>query len=1386
MKQSIIHYSLSIAAAVLATAFSIQTLEASPYASELNYDSGAGTVSFYLNEDGGNVTVKYEDGTTNATFDGVSATATNLTKGLKSFSMGGHTGYAIAVTKNGNGVPAQISVDTAANANSSTNYTYWNSPRGVAVNSNPKIGKLFGRVYVGNSAASTSGNPKQGIYILHPDLSPELTNTAVATSPLLAGNASSPYHLGVNQDDGSVSVNDFSGNGALYLFSPDLDSYVTIFSKTNGIHGDGFGTAKVTGSIANGNMVVWFPDSGMAVPDPAVYPNLHLPSGTEKGMYNNIYRYDIGAGPLPYTNAPDFAFNYGLDSIAELVVQGDVAPDGKVFTGFGRANLSNPDVVVFDPVTFLQNATPLWSSWISSKGLSDPFAPPVGSPPAPGNQPYGGVRVSSDEKYFATMGILNGFMIVKLTNGIPDISTIFEITNTPSTGNARGMDWDAADNIYGASSGQALLRVYSLGNTKTCVTSNDITGTNGTFVVLSPPVTATSVATVPTASQNHGSPIDGVITVYLNTNVLAAPTVVAYARSGTATYPANYTLNLVTNADGVIISSNSVTFPAGTWPHAGNWSADVHLTPTATPASGPALAATFTLAGGVNYGAGTPLIASVAVVNTGPQLLLLTPLGTSFSRGIPNDYVTFAITRWGDTSVPDYTITNINYSGTMFPADFTAGAQSFSGSLLSDGSPGITIPSGAISVTSAIGNPVLRANLNVPPTNVTIVITLTNSAGTNLVANNGFAYVVSATNFLSVVENDNALGGNGGGGGVTLWSDPLTNAAASTNWTLTFATQAWPGVATSSYTTNYSYVTNSGVITTNIAGVITNVTYSAAPPVVIPAYTNGQTAMNHDPVNGTNDFDVEFGYTLPSDFPLSPVMIANGWSNVLRMTVNKNVGSPAAVNLYPISKQFYGNYALKFSMYLSLLPDAIHTISPLGNFSGRFPNENAIAGINHYGTNINWRLGTTPATSTASQSGVANSDGIWLTLGASDGVGTPADFDVFRPPAIPNLGMYNSGSSTISDLASDAGSSHRNDFPNTLFPETANVAGGEPVRKWVDVSAETTDQTNLVFKVNGFPVATVAFPGQGSGNTVWLASNNVPLTPYTSGDIMLGYQDPDKTIGDPDSQFVYYSNVRVIELSPYITAHPAGVILTNGSSASFTSSAAYATAPLTGTWYKAASPTAPILALQTDIGGTNLTTTLALASLTVGTNYVVIYNDAAGSVTSGVARVELITGPTSISTNSGVDVQFTVIANGPLTPTYQWSTNGVNLADGAHYGGVTNATLTITNVQPSDAGTYSVTATNADGSLTVSATLTVSLTEPPVFSGMELVGTNAVLTFTSPNGTDTTNSFTLQSSPQVQGPYVVTPGTITGGMGVFQFIVPLTTNSDMFYRLTHN
>jgi glucose/arabinose dehydrogenase len=73
----------------------------------------------------------------------------------------------------------------------------------------------------------------------------------------------------------------------------------------------------------------------------------------------------------------------------------------------------------------------------------------------------------------------------------------------------------------------------------------------------------------------------------------------------------------------------------------------------------------------------------------------------------------------------------------------------------------------------------------------------------------------------------------------------------------------------------------------------------------------------------------------------------------------------------------------------------------------------------------------------------------------------------------------------------------------------------------------------------------------------------------------------------------------------------------------------------------------------------------------------------------------------------GGTATFTVSATGTAPLSYQWKKNGVNIT------GATSATYTITNVQLSHAGTYTVTVSNSGGSVTSNpATLTV--TTPPV------------------------------------------------------------------------
>ena len=63
-------FGLAVATAVLSC---VGLAKASPFASCIT--NNAGTISFYLNEGGGNVTVVNGDGTTNATFNGVGTQA---------------------------------------------------------------------------------------------------------------------------------------------------------------------------------------------------------------------------------------------------------------------------------------------------------------------------------------------------------------------------------------------------------------------------------------------------------------------------------------------------------------------------------------------------------------------------------------------------------------------------------------------------------------------------------------------------------------------------------------------------------------------------------------------------------------------------------------------------------------------------------------------------------------------------------------------------------------------------------------------------------------------------------------------------------------------------------------------------------------------------------------------------------------------------------------------------------------------------------------------------------------------------------------------------------------------------------------------------------------
>lgn len=91
------------------------------------------------------------------------------------------------------------------------------------------------------------------------------------------------------------------------------------------------------------------------------------------------------------------------------------------------------------------------------------------------------------------------------------------------------------------------------------------------------------------------------------------------------------------------------------------------------------------------------------------------------------------------------------------------------------------------------------------------------------------------------------------------------------------------------------------------------------------------------------------------------------------------------------------------------------------------------------------------------------------------------------------------------------------------------------------------------------------------------------------------------------------------------------------------------------------------------------------------------------SPSSNAVAPAITSQPQNVTVTAGGNASFSVTATGNPAPTYQW------LKDGATLAGATSATLSLTNVQAGDAGSYTVTVTNSAGSVTSSAaTLTVN------------------------------------------------------------------------------
>lgn len=192
---------------------------------------------------------------------------------------------------------------------------------------------------------------------------------------------------------------------------------------------------------------------------------------------------------------------------------------------------------------------------------------------------------------------------------------------------------------------------------------------------------------------------------------------------------------------------------------------------------------------------------------------------------------------------------------------------------------------------------------------------------------------------------------------------------------------------------------------------------------------------------------------------------------------------------------------------------------------------------------------------------------------------------------------------------------------------------------------------------------------------------------------------------------IVFNEVRVDVISaataPAITTQPLDQSVFAGQSATFTVVAG-GSAPLSYQWYL--DSTTPLA------NATNAILTITNAQLTDIGGYSVFVTNAFGSIASETAELtvtvpaapSIAAQPQSLTVLPGQSASFSVSAGGSAPFNYQWYYNTSTLLTNA-----TGATLTLTNIQPANAGVYSVWVSNFVG-LAVSSNALLSVNTNPV------------------------------------------------------------------------
>jgi hypothetical protein len=644
---------------------------ANSYASSLT--NNLGEVSFRLNDAADSVKIVGNAGALTIDLGPLprGLTVTNLaTQGLLPGA------FSVRVVQVGSGAPSLIGASIP-----------FNSPRGVTVNSNPKSPN-FGWVYVANSAAGAKGD---GLFAYTSDLTDILNQGATprtgGITNFTVGTGSSPYRLKVGREDNNIYVADWSdGSGNLYVVDPNLsDSPDTSYVLKAGVktrgenppatnpatapvgpdnnHGS-VAAVEVLGTLADGNLQVFTIDEDYQTD----------PSATGLSEVNSLWRYDVGAGPLPYNDPPAARIGTAPISFVSQTMDLSYSPgSGYFYYSDLRSNGTEPGVIAVD-----KDGNVLFNSKLASSDLGSGVDYLIA---------LQGVAASPDGKWLATMGNNNVVTIVPMVDGIPNLAQRFQYTGFATTLSGRGIAFDVANNLYVVSSGVGLMQSLSLGFTATNVTSSDGTFTqttpstevSGTLIVSDSPATEVTLAEA-TAAES------AIFRITRAKDDFAGPLSVNITATG-ATRGTDTTGDYSIRTNGVVTAASAIVIPAG------EASIDLQIVVNDDNISELAEVITITVGGGA-YNAVSPLSGKITIVDNDATSVDISAVSFNTAyEGNTNDFLRYTVQRRGDTTAADFTV-NIAYAGTATPGvDYTPVAS-------------LTIPSGA--VTNFFDVPVLN------------------------------------------------------------------------------------------------------------------------------------------------------------------------------------------------------------------------------------------------------------------------------------------------------------------------------------------------------------------------------------------------------------------------------------------------------------------------------------------------------------------------------------------------------------------------------------------------------------------------------------------------------------------------------------------------------